>query len=264
MKEFNIKEKINKIEVVTDYTSRTYAYINVMPDNDDEVYTTKDCDISIVGDCLMVKNKQMQDNTISIEISKDMIKNNSLEILSDSYIYVDSFCDDINYDIKKRNDKVLSETISFKGTANNLNLSTMEDGVVYLQDVHAKTIYARTDKGNLHLRNVNCADIYAVSESGTIFVCDTILDKFHIVTYDGDIISNKCIFSRRIYNKYASKDFITTDGNILIEDINCQVVKSYCDKNNLYYNEVKDYKHDLSLPYMQTIIIGEWGKITVK
>lgn len=264
MKEFDIKEKINKIEVVTDYTSRTYVYINVIPDNDNEVYTTKDCDISIEGNCLMVKNKPMQDNTISIDISKDMIKNTSLEILSDSYIYVDSSCNDIDYEIKKRNDKVLAETISFKGKANNLNLSTMEDGVVYLQGVHANTIYARTDKGNLHLRNVNCANIYAVSKSGTIFAYDGILDKFHIVTFDGDILSKNCIFSRRIYNKYDRKDFLTTSGNILIENINCQVVKKYYNKNNLYCNEVNNYKYDLKLPYIEAGILSEFGKITIK
>jgi hypothetical protein len=263
MKEFNINKKINKIEVVTDYTSRTYVYINVIPDNVDEVYTTKDCDISIVGDCIMVKNKPMQDNTISIEISKDMIKNNSLEILSDSYIYVYSSCDDIDYEIKKRNDKVLSETICFKGTANNLNLSTMEDGVVFLKDVHAKTIYARTYKGNIHLRDVNCSCISALSNSGNIFVCDTILDKFTIITCNGNITSKDCIFSRKSCNSFDRKDFITSNGNILIENINCKVFRKYRNKNNLYFNEVNSYKYDLGLHYVNATIVEEYGKITV-
>lgn len=267
IKEFKIKikEKINKIEVITDYKSVLDVHINVMSDNnsdnnDDEVYITKYCDISIVGNSLMVKYKHKQDIRIIIDISKDMIKDNFLKILSNSYIYIDSSCNDINYEITQSNGKVLAEIIDFKGKANNLNLSTTHDGAVYLKDVHANTIYARTDDGELELINVNCADIYAVSESGAIFVYNTILDKFHIVTYDGDIISKDCIFSRKIHGKYDRKDFVTTDGNITVEDINCQVVRMYYDKNNLYSNKVNNYKYDLSLPYIETTIIGEYGR----
>ena len=267
MNEFNIQEKIYLIEVVADKTSKIdlrlvvkeTASNNVIAKNEDGI------DIRQINNGLLISSNPCKDNVVCIELSKDIIEDNSLTISCNGYTTIESECESVSFDIMNTGDtEQLVDNIDFRGKCNELTIKTHQDSIAFLTNVLASDINIYSERGNIHISDVKSPYIYVDTDKGNILLEDVILDMFRIGTFSGEIFAKNCIFNREKYPLNSRKEFINIEGNIDIEDMNCQVIPSYYCKDNIFANEVSNSKFNLQLPYVNAIIVGEYGKISVK
>lgn len=268
MKEFNIEEQIYLIEVVADKTSKIDLRLVVKENASNNVLAKSEdgIDIRQINNGLLISSNPYKYNVVHIELSKDIIEDNSLTICCDGYTTIESECENVSFDIMNTDDtEKIVDNIDFRGKCNSLTIRASQYRMVFLTNIFASdeiTIYS--DRGNIHMDKVKSPYMYVDTDKGSIFLEDVILDMFRIGSVSGRIIVKNCIFNREKYPLTNRKEFINIEGSIDIENMNCQVIPTYYCKDNIFSNEVNNSKFNLQLPYVHASIIGEWGKITVK